>query len=607
MNNVSEERQHVHKLAKRAPRTRFAHLWEQATDPRWVMQAGAAMRSNPGRMTAGIDATGATDITPERLQRLSARLRTGQYRPKPVRWVYSAKSHGQRRPLGIPTLEDRMVQQALRMLMEPSFEADVSPCSHGVRRHRRTHTAVRAVARMFPRTTWTRAVDLVGCFDTIPHGRLMRAVGQRIAEGKVLKRTRAWLAAGSREHWPYHRTDRGTPPGGVLSPRLCNVFLHQLEESMLRDLRANQPQRTPGENARRNPASRTIAQKLMRLRRQRKPPQGPAREAIITARTGLERHRRAIPDSAQDKKHPSNRGSTRYAAASLLLVQGTQAAAQALKENSGKKVQELGVARSEEQTKRTPWRHHVTFLGYHLHGKRARKGTSLWPLLRLPGKKRQGIKEALRVVGGYHPLPEIDIITQMSAMFRGWCHYDRYATAPQAVFSDRSRYTWWRDAHDVARKHRRRMAQMIQQERQAGRRGTVTKNGRRRNPCRVFVGGKTVPLDLFPPRTGQIRKLATPGPWTVALTPVSPMNWQSGRRLATRTAALERAKGPCERCGEQPVAHVHPPVALRGKTFLARVLSDSAQRDRAQALCQGCHLEVHGGSYAPRQRKGQVG
>ena len=105
------------------------------------MQAWEEIRSNTGSMTAGIDSTVATDINPERIQRLSGRLRTGTYRPKPVRRVYIAKSHGKRRPLGIPTLEDRIVQQALRMLMEPIFEADFYTCSHGFRRHRSTHTA----------------------------------------------------------------------------------------------------------------------------------------------------------------------------------------------------------------------------------------------------------------------------------------------------------------------------------------------------------------------------------------------------------------------------------------------------------------------------------
>jgi RNA-directed DNA polymerase len=176
MNNVSEEMQHLHKVAKRDPRKRFDHLWEIATDPAWLMQAWEEIRSNKGNMTVGVDATIATDIDPERIQRLSEQLRTGRYRPRPVRRVYSAKSNGKRRPLGIPTLEDRIVQQALRMLMEPIFEADFYACSHGFRRHKSTHTALRDVARMYPRTTWTIEADIVGCFDNIPHGRLMKAV-----------------------------------------------------------------------------------------------------------------------------------------------------------------------------------------------------------------------------------------------------------------------------------------------------------------------------------------------------------------------------------------------------------------------------------------------
>jgi hypothetical protein len=192
-------------------------------------------------------------------------------------------------------------------------------------------------------------------------------------------------------------------------------------------------------------------------------------------------------------------------------------------------------------------------------------------------------------------------------MFRGWCNYYRYATAPHATFNDLSRYTWWRYAHYVARKHRRSIAQMVRQERQARRLGEVKKKGRWRLTFQVFVGSKPVILDLFPPRTGQIQALVSIGQWTVDVKPVIPTNWPSGRSLATRAAALERANGTCERCGDNPVVHVHHTVPLRGKTFLARVMSDSDQRYTAQALCKGCHLEVHGGSDAPRKSKGQVG
>ena len=186
MNNVSEEMKHLHTLAKRNPDKRFDHLWELVTDPRGLMQAWEEIRTNRGSMTAGIDSTIAADMTPERIERLSERLKTGKYWPKPVRRVYIAKANGKMRPFGIPTLEDRIVQQALCMLMEPIFEADFYTCSHGFRRNRSTHTALRDVARMFPRTTWTVEGDIVGCFDTIPHGKLMKAVEKRIADEKVL-------------------------------------------------------------------------------------------------------------------------------------------------------------------------------------------------------------------------------------------------------------------------------------------------------------------------------------------------------------------------------------------------------------------------------------
>ena len=165
MNNVSEEMKHLHKLSKRDPGKRFNHLWELVTNPIWLMQAWEEIRSNKGSMTAGTDNTVATDITPERIQQLSQRLKTGQYRPQPVRRVYIAKSNGKMRPLGIPTLEDRIVQQAIRMVLEPVFEVDFYTCSHGFRRNRSTHTALRDVAQIVPRTSWTIEGDIAGCLD----------------------------------------------------------------------------------------------------------------------------------------------------------------------------------------------------------------------------------------------------------------------------------------------------------------------------------------------------------------------------------------------------------------------------------------------------------
>jgi len=395
--------------------------------------------------------------------------------------------------------------------------------------------------------------------------------------------------------------------GSILSPLLCNIFLHQLDKYMMKELKANETQSKRVENARRNPEYRKIENTIQRLRRKLKQTSGAAREAIISTLTELERQRRATPYYAKEQRHPSKIGYARYADDFVTMVQGKKSEAQAIQDQIWKKLQEMGLMLSEEKTKLTHWRYRINFLGYQLHGKLGRRGTSIRPILSIPHEKLRRIKESLRQVSGYHQIPEVDAITQMSAMFRGWCNYYRYANAPQATFNDLARHTWWRYAHYVARKHRLSIAKMIKREQQAERLGEVKKNGRKRHTFRVFVEGKTVTLDVFPPKTGQIRSLATTGQWTVDLRPVIPTNWQSGHSLATRMTALERAKGTCERCGEQPVAQVHHTVLLRGKTFLARVMSDSAQRYTALALCAECHLEVHGGSYLPRRCKGQVG
>jgi group II intron reverse transcriptase/maturase len=215
--NVAKEMEHLHKLAAENPGTRFPRLWEKILTEEWLTQAWEEIRKNQGSQTPGVDKRIGEDVDLNRIRRISRRMHEGTYRPQPVRRVYIPKRNGTLRPLGIPTIEDRLVQQALRMVLEPIFEADFLPCSHGFRQSHSPHTALRDVSRMYPRVSWVIEGDIVGCFDNIPHHELLRAVARRIADGKVLSLVSNFLKAGYMAEWQYHQTYSGTPQGGIVT------------------------------------------------------------------------------------------------------------------------------------------------------------------------------------------------------------------------------------------------------------------------------------------------------------------------------------------------------------------------------------------------------
>jgi RNA-directed DNA polymerase len=152
MNTVAGEMKHLHKLARENPDKRFSHLWEDITDPKWLVYAWEEIKHNKGSQTPGIDGQTALNVDVALISQWARELKTGTYRPLPVRRVYIPKSNGKTRPLGIPTIKDRTIQQGLKMLLEPIFEADFRNCSHGFRQGRSTFTALRNIARTYPAT-----------------------------------------------------------------------------------------------------------------------------------------------------------------------------------------------------------------------------------------------------------------------------------------------------------------------------------------------------------------------------------------------------------------------------------------------------------------------
>lgn len=600
MLNVSEEMKRLHELAVHSSSRIRKPLWKLLVRPEWLAQAWEQIRGNKGSQTAGVDKTTAVDVDLNLIHKLVEELKDGTYRPTPVRRVHIPKANGKTRPLGIPTIKDRIVQQALRMLLEPIFEADFLSCSHGFRQGRSTHTALRDVARGYISTSYIIEGDIEGCFDNIPHGKLMEVIGKCVADEKVLRLIKHFLKAGYLEDWQYHRTYSGTPQGGVLSPLLANIFLHQLDLFMVRELFANQTQTKREANSRRNPEYRKISNKIDRLRRKLRNGLG-SRETIHELK-GLEKQLRRTPCYAKDKKHPCKVKYVRYADDFVILVAGSKAEAEAIRNRVKQKLSDIGLKLSDDKTRVTHWRHNVHFLGYQLQGKQRMKGIGIKAILSIPQEKLRRLKDAMKEVSSYYHIPEIDVMVQLSSMYRGWCNYYRYANQPQRVFSKLASYTWWRYAHFLARKQKSSIKALIKRERRAKRLVKTEKGQRKVLTFHTHVGKKALILDIFPPKTEQIRTITNRQNWRADLKPLAPMNWQSGRSLATRLEALERAGGVCERCKERPVVHVHHTVPIRARTFLARVMSDRDQRYTARALCKECHLEEHGGSFKARKQ-----
>jgi len=183
-------------------------------------------------LTPGIDGETFDGMTLENLHQLSRQVTEGTYRPRPVRRVYIPKSNGKLRPLGIPTVNDRVVQEVVRIILAAIYEPVFSKHSHGFRPNRSCHTALEEIRRTWTGVKWLIEVDVRGFFDNIDHDILLKLLSRRIDDPKFVGVIEAMLKAGCLDDWKFERTYSGTPQGGVVSPLLANVYLHELDSFM---------------------------------------------------------------------------------------------------------------------------------------------------------------------------------------------------------------------------------------------------------------------------------------------------------------------------------------------------------------------------------------
>jgi group II intron reverse transcriptase/maturase len=236
--NIGEMQRKLSLWAEQDKGRKFYGLFDLIGDMDWLRLASDYVAQNAGNKTAGCDGINVWEWEEDlegNLQRLQASLKSGSFEACPVRRVYIPKANGKLRPLGIPSYRDRVVQEAVRMVLEPIYEADFSRYSFGFRPNRCTMDAVSYLQRCAKEHQgyfWAIEGDISVYFDTINHRKLMKLLRRRVSDGKLLDLIWGFLRSGVMERKLFKDTTLGTPQGGIVSPLLANVYLHELDRHL---------------------------------------------------------------------------------------------------------------------------------------------------------------------------------------------------------------------------------------------------------------------------------------------------------------------------------------------------------------------------------------
>src|SRR6516164_10381364 len=224
-------------------------LYRQMFNKDLYLLAYGNIYSNSGAMTPGASEETADGMSEEKIEQIVEAMRCERYRFAPARRTYIPKKNGKLRPLGLPSWSDKLVGEVVRLLLEAYYEPGFSDLSHGFRKRRGCHTALRKIRDTWTGTVWFIEGDISDCFGSLSHEILLRILAEKIQDQRFLRLIRNMLKAGYLEDWEYRETLSGCPQGGVVSPILSNIYLHKLDKFVEQALI---PEYTRGDRRKRN-------------------------------------------------------------------------------------------------------------------------------------------------------------------------------------------------------------------------------------------------------------------------------------------------------------------------------------------------------------------
>ena len=214
------------------PEYKYERLYRILFNEQMFFVAYQRMYAKPGNMTPGTDGKTEDEMSIDRINKLIESIKDETYSPNPAKRIYIPKKNGKMRPLGIPSFEDKLVQEAVRMVLEAIYEGHFEWTSHGFRPNRSCHTALKSLQNNFNGAKWFIEGDIKGFFDNIDHDVLIEIMKGRIADDRFLRLIRKFLNAGYMEEWQFNKTYSGTPQGGIISPILANIYLDKFDKYM---------------------------------------------------------------------------------------------------------------------------------------------------------------------------------------------------------------------------------------------------------------------------------------------------------------------------------------------------------------------------------------